>query len=427
MALLRFPHGLVGCVTLAAALAACNGNGDATGSESDGESESAGTDTGGLPEGCDAFIEPSDDDQTAVQGALIDAAEGATVCLGAGTFHFNTEVTITKTGVTLRGAGATETILDFSMQDLGANGVLITADDVIIEHLQVLDSAGDGIRANDVLNITFRDMGVEWTADASLDNGAYGLYPVGCTGVTIQRAWVKGARDAGVYVGQSTKILVEDSEAYGNVAGIEIENSTDATVRNNHAHDNTAGLLIFNLPGLPVKDGKRTNAYGNNLENNNLANFAEKGTIVAEVPYGIGLLILASDGNEIHDNMISNNESLGVALVSYNTNLFEPYDDPDFDPYAQGNFIHDNAFDGNGTNPDLLILAISGNMDPPMPDIVDDGCSDPALMNVDNALTNCLSNNGAATFYMAAMCGGSPSDDINAVTCTHANLPDLPE
>ena len=125
--------------------------------------------------------------------------------------------------------------------------------------------------------------------------------------------------------------------------------------------------------------------------------------------------------------MISNNESLGVALVSYNTNLFEPYDDPDFDPYAQGNFIHDNAFDGNGTNPDLLILAISGNMDPPMPDIVDDGCSDPALMNVDNALTNCLSNNGAATFYMAAMCGGSPSDDINAVTCTHANLPDLPE
>ncbi len=424
---------------LALAFAGCNssGAGDSeattstatdtdTATDTAGET-SSGTETGELPEGCDAYIEPSDDDQTALQGALIDADDGAVVCLGAGTFTFNTEVSITGTGITLRGAGPDATLLDFSLQDLGANGIRITGDDVILEQLRVVDSAGDGVRADDVSNITFRDLGIEWTADASVENGAYGLYPVGCTGVTIQRTVVKGARDAGIYVGQSTSILVEDSEVYGNVAGIEIENSTGATVRNNHAHDNTAGLLIFNLPGLPVTDGKRTNAYDNLLENNNLENFAEEGTIVAEVPYGLGAMILASDDNEFHNNTVRGNDSTGIITVSYNLELLPGYDDESFDRFAQGNYIHDNTFEGNGTKPALLAIVISGNMDPPLPDIMDDGCADPDLMNEDDALTNCVGDNGGATYYDASMCGGAPTSDPSGVACSHPPLPDLPE
>ncbi len=436
----RIPQ-LVAIGSLGLLMVGCNATGsNATESASSTATDTTGTDTDTdtgtetetetgveLPEGCDAFIEPSDDDQVALQGALIDAAEGSTVCLGEGTFSFNTEVTITVTGVTLRGAGIDSTSLDFSDQDLGANGILITADNATLELLKVVNSAGDGIRANDVTNITFRDLAVEWTADASLDNGAYGLYPVGCTGVTIQRTWVKGARDAGIYVGQSTNILIEDSEAYGNVAGIEIENSTGATVRRNHAHDNTAGLLIFNLPGLPVTDGKRTNAYENIIENNNLANFAEAGTIVAEVPYGVGAMILAADNNELHNNTIRGNDSIGAVLISYNLDLLPAYDDPTFDRFAQGNYLHDNIFENNGENPDILALVISGNMAPPLPAIMDDGCSDPEVMNVDDALTNCISNNGDATYYDAAMCGGSPTSDPAGVTCTHPLLPELPE
>lgn len=433
MAALNVPNQLVSALLLTVSLAGCNssGSGDTestTDASTDTDAETtSGTETGELPEGCDAYIEPSDDDQAALQGALIDAADGATVCLSEGTFVFNTEVTMTGTGITLRGAGADKTALDFSGQDLGANGILITADDATLELLKVVDSAGDGVRANDVNNITFRDLGIEWTADASVENGAYGLYPVGCTGVTIQRTWVKGARDAGVYVGQSTKILVEDSEVYGNVAGIEIENSTDATVRRNHAHDNTAGLLIFNLPGLPVTDGKRTNAYDNIIENNNLENFAEEGTIVAEVPYGVGAMILAADDNEVHNNMIRGNDSTGIITVSYNLDLLPPYDDASFDRFAQGNYIHDNTFEANGTNPALLAIVVSGNMSPPLPDIMDDGCADPDVMNVDDALTNCVANNGGATYYDASMCGGSPTSDPSGVECSHPSLPELPE
>jgi len=441
----RIPHLFASCL-LSFAVGGCNssgsgdtegGSGTGTATDSTSTSTSAETDTTpttetgstgeDLPEGCDAYIEPSDDDQSALQGALIDAAEGATVCLGEGTFHFVTEVTMTRTGITLRGAGVDATALDFSEQDLGANGLLITADDATLEHLKVVNSAGDGVRANDVSNITFRDMAVEWTADESVENGAYGLYPIGCTGVTIQRIWVKGARDAGIYVGQSTKILVEDSEAFGNVAGIEIENSTDATVRRCHAHDNTAGLLIFNLPGLPVKDGKRTNAYENIIEDNNLPNFAEKGTIVAEVPYGVGAMILASDANELHGNTIRGNDSTGVVMISYNLDLLPPFDDAEFDRFAQSNYVHDNVFENNGADPDILALVIAGNMDPPLPAIMDDGCSDPDVMNVDNALTNCIADNTDATFIDAAMCGGEASTDPEPYTCTHPTLPAIPE
>lgn len=402
-----------------------------TGGCSGGTQDTAGTGTdtadttGGaeLPEGCDALVEPGDDDPTTLQGALLDAPDGSTVCMAAGTYRLNTEISISGEGVTLRGASRATTILDFSTLDLGANGVKITGDNVTITALTVQETPGDGIRAEDVTNITYDDVAVLWAAPASVENGAYGFYPVGCTGVTIRKSLVVGARDAGVYVGQSTNILVEDNEAHGNVAGIEIENSTGATVRRNHAHDNTAGILIFNLPGLPVKDGKQTLAHDNMVENNNLDNFAKEGTIVAEVPPGLGFMILASDSNEIRDNTITGHRSTGVIIAEYSDVLFEAFDDPEFDLYAQSNFVHHNMFSNNGTDPADLILTVSKNMKP-APDMMLDGCVDASRDNADNGLTNCFFENGSATYLNFDLCGGfaMQNTDLAPVTCEHAPL-----
>ena len=200
-------------------------------------------------------------------------------------------------------------------------------------------------------NVAFIDMKVWWDADESLDNGAYGLYPVGCDGVLIHGCVVKGARDAGIYVGQSNHILVEDSEAFGNVAGIEIENSVDAEVRNNHAYDNTAGILVFNLPGLPVYGGERTLVHDNLVENNNVANFAEEGTIVASVPPGIGILVLSSDHNEFHSNTVTGNGTTGVIIVTYLEGLYGTHSDENFDQFSEGNWVHDNTISDNGNAP----------------------------------------------------------------------------
>jgi parallel beta-helix repeat protein len=398
---------------------------DASSDETTDGSSSASSSGGAtepLPEGCAALVSPGMDDPTTLQAALLDAMPGDTVCMAEGTFKLNTEISISADNVTLKGASRDTTILDFSTQNLGANGMKISGDGVTLLSFTVKNTPGDGIRGDDVKNITYDDVAVIWEAEASLENGAYGFYPVGCDGVVIRNSLVVGARDAGIYVGQSTNIIVEDSEAYGNVAGIEIENSTDATVRRNHAHDNAGGILIFNLPGLPVKDGKRTLAYENIVDNNNGVNFGEPGTAVSQVPSGTGFMILACDDNELRNNQIRGNNSTAVVIVEYTDLLFGDFDDPEFNVYAEGNWVHDNEFANNGTMPAELIAGLVKER--PVPDLFHDGCFDAAADNADGKLSNCFSDNGAATYINIDLCNGfmMQSTDITPVTCEHTPL-----
>ena len=370
-----------------------------------------------VPDGCDAFVVPGDDDQTNVQTALLTVEEGQTLCLDAGTFMFVSELSLAVDGVTVRGAGREATTLDFSMQDSGGNGLAITSDGVTIEALTVLNTPGDGIRATDVMGITFRAVGVVWDgADLSM-HGAYGLYPVGCTNVLIEDCLADGARDAGIYVGQSNNIIVRRSTAINNVAGIEIENSITAEVYECEARNNTAGLAIFDLPGL-AQYGSRTLAHSNVFEDNNTPNFGAPGTAVSMIPPGLGMFILASDLNEVRDNMIADNGTAGVAIVSHDI-LFGMEDDPNFDTFPSGNWVHSNTFMGNGTAPQGVGLSLIAEMYRPI-DIFWGGCAAPAE---DMAPPNCFNNNGDATYYNRGLCGGGDSTDLSAVDCMGMSLP----
>jgi parallel beta-helix repeat protein len=371
--------------------------------------------------GCDTIVEPSANDGEKVQEALINAKADSTVCLGRGTFKFDTEVSIAQPGLTLRGQGRDYTLLDFSGQKVGANGIQITSDGVTVEAFAVKNPPGDGIRATSVKNVVYRKVAVIWDADASLENGAYGLYPVSSEGVTIDGCVVKGSRDAGIYVGQSRRVLLVNNEAYGNVAGYELENTIEAEAYNNVAHDNTAGFLIFNLPDLPVQNGGIGRAYvhDNIFENNDEPNFAEPGTQVATVPAGCGMVLLATDKNEIAKNQILDNDTTGILILSFTDPFVGIAKDPNFDAYPEGNFIHDNTFTKNGLVPDPKVGAIVST--DPVPDVLHVGCLDPAKMNMMGELTNCLKNNGSATYAYLDVCEGigkiKESTDIAAVTC----------
>src|SRR3546814_5024171 len=114
-----------------------------------------------------------------------------------------------------------------------------------------------------------RRVRAEWTGGPSTDNGAYGLYPVQVDNVLIEDSVVKGASDAGIYVGQSTNIIVRNNRAEGNVAGIEIENSTGADVYGNTTTGNTGGILLFNIPDLPVPASNTRVYRKKSVPNNN--------------------------------------------------------------------------------------------------------------------------------------------------------------
>jgi parallel beta-helix repeat protein len=373
--------------------------------------------------GCSVTLCPSDDDQNTVQTALIGAISGDVVCLSAGTFSFQSELSLDVSDVVLRGAGIEDTILDFSGQVVGSNGIKLSGNRIIVEDFHVAETDGDGIRAQNVEGVAFRRVKVSWAAEGSEDNGAYGLYPVESSDILVQECIVSGASDAGIYVGQSERALVIDNEVFGNVAGVEIENTTDAEVRGNNIYDNTGGVLVFNLPGLPVQDGKRAKVHNNEIKGNNRENFAPEGNIVGKVPAGTGVLILASDANEISDNTIENNDSVGVAILSYEELIFGNHEDPLFDKFPEGNGVYANTFANNGGNPDGIATQIP--VEKPFPPLAWDGCTDDGKDNADGALTNCFLDNGRASYVNFDLCNffATIDTDATAVTCEHPKLP----
>jgi parallel beta-helix repeat protein len=286
------------------------------------------------------------DVQKRIQTQLIEAEDGATILIPEGRFHFDASLSLDgKKNITIKGAGTDKTILNFKGQLSGAEGIKITnASNITLLDLTVQDTKGDGIKAQLVEGITFRNVKAEWTNGGSTANGGYGLYPVQCTNVLIDNCTAVGASDAGIYVGQSKYIIVRNSKAHQNVAGIEIENSWYADVYENEAFNNTGGILVFDLPDLIQKEGGYVRVFKNQIIDNNHVNFAPKGNTVGKVPQGTGVMILATRNVEVFDNRIVNNISAGTAIVSYYITE-NPINDKSYKPFPANIYIHDNFYE----------------------------------------------------------------------------------
>lgn len=376
--------------------------------------------------GCDVSLQPGADDQTAFQTALVEAQTGDTICLEPGTYSFTTELTLTSHGVTIRGT-APGVVLDFAMQDSGGNALKVTGDDFVIEDLAFVNMPGDGIVVDGTTNATFRRLTTRWDAGSVEENGAYAIFPINVTNVLVEGCEVVGASDAGIYIGQSRNIIVRNNVVHGNVAGIEIENSTGADVYDNETYDNTGGILVFNLPNRPVGDGRKVRVFGNTVRENNRANFAIPGNIVAAVPRGTGMLILAADETEIFDNDIQGNLGSGLLMVSWPTlAMFVSGGgdvNPEYDFYPETTYVYGNTFVDNGTDPgspfDLFGLTS-------LESIVWDGLVDTAgiMAGTKTNVELCLGENVGGTFMNLDAANGFEmiSRDTAPHDCTHPNL-----
>ncbi|MEY4885967.1 MAG: hypothetical protein RL151_1276 [Bacteroidota bacterium] len=290
-------------------------------------------------------IHAQSDVRKKIQTDLILVEDGDTVNIPEGVFSIDATLSMEgKKRVVIRGAGMERTILNFASQSTGAEGLRVSAaEHIIIEDLTVRDAKGDAVKTMNVNGITFRRVRTDWSGKPKSSNGAYGLYPVRCSNVLIEDCVARGASDAGIYVGQSSHIIVRGCKAFENVAGIEIENSTNADVYNNEAYKNTGGILVFDLPDLPVKRGGYTRVFDNLVRENNLANFAPKGNIVGKVPQGTGIILLAANHVEIFRNRIHNNRTVGTSINSYYITE-NKIRDKSYDPYPTAISVHDNDY-----------------------------------------------------------------------------------
>jgi len=318
-------------------------------------------------------LEPSLNSQEELQEALIIINPGDTLRLSKGTYYFEDGLSLDVDNVTIEGAGMNETILNFSKQASGAQGLLVTSNKVTLKGFSVEDAKGDAIKVIGAKGIYMINVKTEWTGGPKSSNGAYGFYPVESSDVLIDGCVAIGASDAGIYVGQSTNIIVRNSTAQYNVAGIEIENSYYADVYDNLASHNTAGILVFDLPDLPQQGGHHVRVFKNKSIDNDTDNFAPEGNIVGEVPRGTGIIIQANSDIEVFDNDISGNGTVNLAIVTYGYDT----EDEGYYPHPRSVQVYDNRFGRSGFDPDLetgelaaVLYELSGGK---MPDIFWDG------------------------------------------------------
>ena len=319
-------------------------------------------------------VAAGDGAQSRLQEALIAAQPGDVVELGAGRFVLTDGLSLDANGVTLRGAGMDASVLDFSGQKGAGEGLLVTSDEVTLRDFAVENTRGDGIKSKGADNIVYYRVRVAWTGGPKETNGAYGLYPVGSTGVLVDGCKVSGASDAGIYVGQSKAITVRYNMVEQSVAGIEIENSRDALVTGNLVTRNTGGILIFDLPNLPVMGGGNTLIVDNLVVANDTPNFAPKGNIVASVRRGTGVMVMANDTVTVRGNTLADNPTAQVLVVSYP----QPFKDKTYNPVPRNVLIDSNLVRGGGNEPQIpgaqqLLAAFGGAL----PAVVWDGQGGP--------------------------------------------------
>ncbi|MCG3165384.1 MAG: hypothetical protein POELPBGB_01147 [Bacteroidia bacterium] len=223
------------------------------------------------------------------------------------------------------------------------DAILYSGNNMVIENFKIMNYKGNGIMGQAGNNFIIRNNYI-------IDTGVYGIFPEFGTNGLISHNILSGIEDAAIYVGMCDNIDVLYNEVHSSVAGIEIENSRHALVEGNYVHDNTGGILAFITPGLPIKTCYDVIIRNNFVINNNIENFGEPGSIVASLPKGTGIIIMAADEVTIENNIITGNQNAGIVMTDLNF-IAHITKDPESEPNPDRIVILDNIMSNNGSNP----------------------------------------------------------------------------
>ncbi|EMY59974.1 parallel beta-helix domain-containing protein [Leptospira terpstrae] len=274
-----------------------------------------------------------------IQNAIDSLEKGDIVKVFPGVYHeflFVDKTHFTLSGVIVNGKWP---ILDG--EGILNDGVIGSGANFIIENFHIKNYKANGVMTQGAGNIIMRKLIVDNT-------GIYGIYPTMGTNILIEDTVSLGIADAAIYIGMCHNVDVRRNEVYGSVIGIEIENSTNVLIEGNTVYDNSAGIVAFALPGLPLKKVENVIIRRNFIFDNNHRNFAEPGALVAGVPPGIGIGVMAGDEVTIEGNIIRRNSFAGIGIGDNNLLPNSKSPDPDVEPNPDRNKVLENVFIDNG-------------------------------------------------------------------------------
>ena len=292
---------------------------------------------------------------TTIQAAVDAAQPGDTVLVPPGTYREN--VRVTKDNVTIRGsqgavmdgvglANNTGIRVAPASPALRINGFMLSG-------LTIQNYSRNGVFLSRVDNFHI-------SQGMYVDNGEYGIFPVRSSIGLIDFNHVSGSDDTGIYIGQSTDVVVEKNDARDCTIGIEIENSSNITVRRNTAEGNSIGILMQVLPRLSVTFTSDVKVTDNRVIANNRPNpVTDPDELLSQLPSGVGIFNVGGDLVTVRRNVAVQNHTAGVIVVRLPSALAAL--DPRIDPFPDFNEIRDNVVIQNGDAPDPKIMPFPGS------------------------------------------------------------------
>jgi parallel beta-helix repeat protein len=291
---------------------------------------------------------------TTIQAAINAAQPGDTVRVPPGTYHEN--VLVQKGGITIEGS-------DGAVME----GTGLTGDTGILVAAAAPAARIDGFQLRGLYILNYRQNGVKLygvnhfniSYGRYKNNQQYGIFPSHSSNGQIELNEVSGANDTGIYIGQSIDVLIKHNHIRDCTVGVEVENSSRVTVRENAAVLNSTGILVDVLPGLDVTLTRDVTVSDNVLTSNNRPNpSTNPADLLTQLPSGIGLLNIGGDRVLVKNNVLTKNNSAGIAILQLPPAIASL--DPRIDPIPDHNQVLNNVALHNGANPNPKLAPLPG-------------------------------------------------------------------
>lgn len=263
----------------------------------------------------------------------------------------------------------------------------------MIRGFTIRDFANNGLFTENVDG--FKIIDVE-----SIGNKNYGIFPTLSKNGLVTRSYASGADDSGIWVETSENVRVTHNLVEGNVNGFEISNSDDILLAHNEARDNSIGIANLLLPDIfdDRSGAKRVDMKHNYIHDNNKPNTARPGSILSEVPKGIGILHLGVDDSVIADNWVADNEFVGIGVTDY---CIAAAASPGFNCAADPTITPEFLVDQTATNNRVLGNVLMNNGTKPPPGVFGSFAADLTLLGL-QPNGNCYAKNVFETYVSFA-------------------------